>query len=305
TDSDDGGAQFNIDGVDFFSSAYPDYAPTGGKVEIFEADIWGGGTVTFAYLTARNDGEDDNVDRIVVLSGGPISPGNWLTNIDLVSGDTDVPYNTIPSFICFTPGARIATPRGAIPVETLSVGDLVITADNGLQPIRWVGSRRMSGARLQAYPELRPIRIARGALGPDLPNRDMWVSPQHRMLVSTERTILNHGEPEVLIPAKGLLNDRSVVVDYGLRETTYVHILLDRHEILFANGAPTESFHPGLHSLSTIEDAARDELFEIFPELRHDPSEYGPTARLSLKPREARSLLGTGPTAQERRIRPV
>lgn len=294
--TEDTGPQFSINGVDFTSSAYPNYSGTGTNVEIFEARIHGAGnsTVTFAYLTAGNDGVDDNVNRIVVLSGGPITPGTWLRRPELIDGNSNVAWNSIPSIICFTPGAMITTPRGQFPVEQLTVGDLVITADNGLQAIRWIGRKRMTGARLQAYPELRPIRIRKDAFGYGLPEKDMWVSPQHRMLVHSERTMLDYGENEVLVPAKGLLNDLSVTVDYGIRETEYIHILFDRHEVVFANGTPTESFHPGQHSLNTIEDDARDELFEIFPELAENPTEYGPPARLSLKVQEAKSLARRG-----------
>lgn len=297
-DTEDSGAQFSINGVDFESTAYPNYSATGSNVEIYTAQVRGGPfnnqTVTFAYLTAANDGVDDGVNRIVQLSGPTLNSGMRLDNINLTDGNSNVPYNTIPSIICFTPDAMITTPRGQVAVEDLQVGDLVITADNGLQAIRWIGRKRMTGARLQAYPELRPIRIRKDAFGHGLPERDMWVSPQHRMLVKSERTMLDYGEKEVLAPAKGLLNDLSVTVDYGLRETEYVHILFDKHEVIFANGTPTESFHPGQHALDTIENEARTELFEIFPELADDPKDYGPSARLSLKVREVQSLSKRG-----------
>ena len=152
----------------------------------------------------------------------------------------------------------------------------------------------VTGARLQAYPELRPIRIRKDAFGEGMPERDMWVSPQHRMLVNSERALLDYGETEVLAPAKGLLNDHSITVDYGVRETTYVHILFDQHEVIFANGTPTESFHPGEHAVDNIEEAARDELYEIFPELRESPAGYGGHARKSLKVRETMAFCQQG-----------
>ncbi|MCP5073084.1 MAG: Hint domain-containing protein [Rhodobacteraceae bacterium] len=292
-DTEDTGAQFSINGVDFTSTAYPDYSGTGTNVEIYSATVRIGGvnqTVTFAYLTAAGDSVDDNVNRIVQLSGPTLSSNMRLRNINLDSGNTNVEYTSIPSIICFTPGAMITTPRGQIPVEMLQIGDLVITADNGLQAIRWIGRKRMTGARLQAYPKLRPIRIRKDAFGDGLPDRDMWVSPQHRMLISSQRALLEHGEREVLAPAKGLLNDYSVTVDYGIRETEYIHILFDRHEIVFANGAPTESFHPGMTAMSAIDNDARTELFEVFPELETEPARYGPSARFSLRVQEAESL---------------
>lgn len=288
----DSGPQFSINGVDFFSSAYPDYSQTGNAVEIYTANIIGSGgqTVTFAYLTAANDGVDDAVNRIVVLTG-TLTQGQRINNINLSSGNTDVPYNTIPSFICFTPGALIACPSGPRPVESLEPGDLVITKDHGLQAIRWVGAKKLTGARLQAYPNLAPIRIRAGALGRGLPERDMWVSPQHRMMLTSGAAQLMFASREVLIPAKALVNGTSITTDRSITGTTYVHMLFDRHEIVFANGAETESFHPGSMSMSAMDAPAREELFAIFPELAASPMSYGPAARRALTPNEARPFL--------------
>ncbi|MBL4749328.1 MAG: Hint domain-containing protein [Amylibacter sp.] len=290
----DTGSQFSIGGVNFTSSAYPNYGGTGTGVEIYTATV-NGLPVTFAYLTSRNDGVDDGVDRIVVLAG-TMSPGDSIRNINLDnSGANDnIPYDTIPSIICFTPGILITTPRGAIPVEYLRVGDLVITADNGLQAIRWIGHKRITGARLNAFPKLRPIRIRKDAFGPGLPRRDMRVSPQHRMLIDADRALVNYGESEVLAPAKGLINDYSVTVDYNIRYTDYIHIMFDRHEIIFANDAATESFHPGHMTMSAIDDAPREELFEIFPELETGTNTYGPSARKGLLVQETIALGDEG-----------
>jgi len=290
----DTGSQFNIGGVDFTSSAYPNYGATGTGVEIYTATV-NGLPVQFAYLTSRNDGVDDAVDRIVVLSG-TMSPGDRIRNINLDnSGANDnLPYDSIPSIICFTPGTLITTPRGAVPVEYLRMDDLVITADNGLQAIRWIGHKRITGARLNAFPKLRPIRIRKDAFGPGLPSRDMHVSPQHRMLIDADRALINHGESEVLAPAKGLINDYSVTVDYKVKYTDYIHIMFDRHEIIFANDAATESFHPGHMAMSAIDDAPRAELFDIFPELEHDIKTYGPSARKTLQVQETIALDDEG-----------
>ncbi len=288
----DTGVQFSINGVDFTSSAYPNYAQTGNAVEVYTGTV-NGQPITFAYLTAANDGVDDAVNRIVILEGNLVE-GQQIRNINLSSGNTNIPYQEIPSIICFTPGTLIATPRGSIPVEDLQVDDLVITADNGLQAVRWVGKKRMTGARLMAYPKLRPIRIRKDAFGPGLPYRDMHVSPQHRMLIDADRALINHGEREVLAPAKGLINDYSVTVDYNIKQTEYIHILFDKHEIIFANGTKTESFHPGHMSMSAIDDAPREELFEIFPELETNTGTYGPSARKILRVNEVMSLEEEG-----------
>lgn len=290
SDPSDGTVQFTIDGLDFFGPAYS--TSNGYEVEIYNVHVNGGGVVRIAYLTASNDPEGDGTSRIVVLKGS-ISTGDTLNKFKIIKGQSKqpLPYEDIPSaVICFTPGTGIATPRGEVAVEHLRVGDVVITADNGLQAIRWIGRKPMTGARFMAFPNLRPIRIRKDAFGPGQPARDMWVSPQHRMLVRSERATLNYGDPEVLAPAKGLLNDRSVTVDYGIRQTEYIHILFDRHELVFANGTPTESFHPGETGLSAVEETARAELFEIFPELAQRPADYGPSARRGLRVQEARGL---------------
>jgi hypothetical protein len=151
----------------------------------------------------------------------------------------------------------------------------------------------MSGVRLQAFPELRPIRIRRDAFGAGLPMRDLWVSPQHRILLRSEQALLSFGENEVLVPAKALLDDRSVTKDYGIRQTEYFHIMFDRHEIIFSEGMPTESFLPGKQALKGVDDAAREELFVIFPEPTDRPESFGSTARLNLKVREAERVKWT------------
>ncbi len=192
--------------------------------------------------------------------------------------------------ICFTPGSLIATPLGDRLVEELGIGDLVITRDHGLQAIRWVGHKTITGARLYANPHLRPIHIRKNAFGPGLPCHDLRVSPQHRMLLSGGDAILQFGEAEVLVPAKGLVNDHSVTVDFETTQTKYIHILFDKHEIITANGILTESFHPGAMGMEAIEEASRAELFEIFPELKIDPASFGPSARHVIKVNES-SLL--------------
>jgi hypothetical protein len=227
---------------------------------------------------------------------GTISEGDRIRNIQLDNGgqNDSIEYSSIPSIICFTPGTTITTPRGPVLVEDLKVDDLVITADNGLQAVRWIGRKRMTGARLMAYPKLRPIRIRKDAFGAGMPCRDMHVSPQHRMLIDADRALIHHGEREVLAPAKGLINDYSVTVDYEVKQTDYIHILFDHHEIIFANNTPTESFHPGHMAMSAIDDAPRAELFEIFPELENNTKTYGPAARKVLQVSEAMTMEDEG-----------
>ncbi len=192
--------------------------------------------------------------------------------------------------ICFTPGTRIRTADGDVPVEDLCEGDRILTRDDGPQELLWIGHRRISGARLYAMPDLRPVRIRAGALGLDQPDGDLVVSPQHAMLVTGPKAQALFNTPEVLVAAQDLIDDRRVHVDHSLREVTYYHLLLDRHEVVWANGLPTESFHPAMAALDAIAPDQRARLIEAFPDLAYDPAAYGDYARRMLTRPEAAIL---------------
>ncbi|WP_311201725.1 cadherin-like domain-containing protein [Sulfitobacter sp. S223] len=189
---------------------------------------------------------------------------------------------------CFTPGTLIATPKGERKVEELEVGDRIITRDNGMQVIRWIGRREMSGEELAEKEHLRPILIRQGALGNDLPERDMMVSPQHRVLVANDKTALYFEEREVLVAAKHLTDIDGIDV-VEVSQTSYIHIMFDQHEVILSDGIWTESFQPGDLSLAGVGDASRDEILELFPELatRAGIEAYA-AARKSLKKHEAK-----------------
>ncbi|MEL6477930.1 MAG: Hint domain-containing protein [Pseudomonadota bacterium] len=186
--------------------------------------------------------------------------------------------------ICFAAGSLIDTPQGARPVETLRVGDLVQTADNGVQPIRWIGQRTVA-----ALGTLAPVVIAGGAHGAERP---LTVSPQHRILIRSPRADLMFGEAEVLIPAIHLVDGRHVARRQG-GEITYVHLLFDRHEVIFSSGVASESFHPSARNISTLENATRAEVLTLFPELASGTPPFD-TARLVLTGAEARVLHRAG-----------
>lgn len=201
--------------------------------------------------------------------------------------------STAPStggVICFTPGTRIDTPDGPRLVEDLREGDRVQTKDNSAEEIQWIGSRRMTGARLFAMPKLRPIRIRAGALGGLRPDEELLVSPEHRMLVKGDIARALFNTPEVLIAAKDMINSGSIRVDLTVREVTYIHLLLPGHQILWANGVETESFHPASAALSTLGEADRLRLLARFPSLEYEPEQYGAFARRSLSSPEAAIL---------------
>ncbi|MCP4818938.1 MAG: Hint domain-containing protein, partial [Shimia sp.] len=168
----------------------------------------------------------------------------WVVHHSMDVLNTRAAGESRSGVICFTPGTVIATPQGPRKIEDLREGDCVQTRDNGAQPVQWIGSRRMTGARLFAMPKLRPIRIRAGALGIDRPDQELVVSPDHRMLVRGAAAQALFNSDEVLVAARDLVNGSTVAVDHALREVTYVHLLLPGHEILWANGVESESFHP-------------------------------------------------------------
>ncbi|MEM9583462.1 MAG: Hint domain-containing protein [Pseudomonadota bacterium] len=193
--------------------------------------------------------------------------------------------------ICFTEGTRIRTESGHKLVEALAPGDYVQTMDNGPQQVLWIGTRHMSGARLHAVPELRPIRITAGALKNGVPDGDLLVSPHHRMLYQGPSARVLFNTDEVLVRAQDMLNDHSIFIDHSLREVTYYHLLLADHQILWANGVPTESFHPASTSLTAIHPDQRETLIAHFPELDEDLHSYGPYARRNTAKSEAAIML--------------
>ncbi|WP_226779692.1 Hint domain-containing protein [Oceaniglobus trochenteri] len=213
----------------------------------------------------------------------------WIThNLEDGAPQTD---DAQPGVICFAEGTFLRTPDGPRAVETLAPGDRVETRDGGAQPVRWVGHRRISGARLLAMPELRPIRIRTGALGLERPTPDLIVSPQHRILVRDQTAQALFNTPEVLVAATDMVNDRTVTLDHGAREVVYHHIMLPEHHVVWANGVASESFHPAHAPLDTIEADQRAALFQSDPALIDDPLSFGAPARRMLTTAEAAIML--------------
>lgn len=229
----------------------------------------------------------------IIMSFGELPPANrdlWVVRTSIDRARVAAGGREGGGVICFTPGTRIATPTGPRLIQTLQPGDLVLTKDDGPQQILWTGNRRMSGARLYAMPHLRPIRFRSGALGLDRPEPDLIVSPAHRMLVKGAAAQTLFGTSEVLVRAEDLVNDGPISVDHALREVTYIHILLERHNIVFANGVETESFHPSNSAMEMVDVTQREGLLDVLPHVGHNPDAYGDYARRNLSASEAALL---------------
>ncbi|WP_377512877.1 Hint domain-containing protein [Octadecabacter sp. R77987] len=229
-----------------------------------------------------------------------IAGGNGSTNVDLwlqeeQSADTetnhvneDVGVITFDDgvILCFTPDTLIDTPFGPRDITTLARGDLVLTADHGPQPLTMVTQTTLHAPA----PDLAPILIRAHAFAPGVPARDMRVSPQHRILLSGWHAQLLFGEDEVLAPAKGLVNDHTILRDAGGGTAHYIHLGLDQHHILTTSGLQSESLHLGQLSKSALSDQARAEVLDLFPELRTAPASWGGTARPTLSVQETRLI---------------
>lgn len=174
----------------------------------------------------------------------------------------------VPPVVCFTRGTLILTGDGEVPVEELRVGMLIQTLDHGLQPIRWIGSRRLAENDLRLRPHLRPVRIGAGTLGNRQPTTDLVVSPQHRLLVSSDIANRMTGRRDALIAAKHLVGAAGITVVQAPHPVEYWHFLCDRHEVIWANGTGSETLFTGPMALMSISQEARAEILEIFPELR-------------------------------------
>lgn len=211
-----------------------------------------------------NGGTVDYSDNAQFGSGDSLT-FQGADRYDLTADNTGV--------VCFVKGTLIATPLGAQPIETLRPGALVQTRDNGVQTLRWIGRRRLGRTKLQRQPDLKPIRIAPGLVGGEAP---LIVSPQHGVLIALEGA-------ETLVRARHLamMSGGHARVLSGQREVIYYHMMFDAHQIVFANGAATESFYPGPHALGALSESARNEVFDLLPGVQQYGAlhGFGPLAR--------------------------
>jgi hypothetical protein len=163
---------------------------------------------------------------------------------------------------CFTTGTMILTPGGEVAVETLKPGDKVVTRNHGSQPIRWIGA-----SPAKARGAFAPVRIRAGALGPNCPERDLVLSRQHRIMLSAEAARRMFGKREVLVPAVGLLGQDGVTLEETGADVVYYHILLDRHEVILADGTPCETLLTGEGARKAMGPEALHEIETLFPGL--------------------------------------
>lgn len=277
------------------------FNPTNGFVSQFSFDspstpgTVSGQTIQAAFrasvtITAPDGTQQTQIATVIQMSNGDVflrpNP-NFLDGWDTIGAVQTITLDTVQPFpnntvfnstisfnpsifdlpiVCFAAGTQILTRRGEVAVEDLAPGDEVLTADNGFEPLVWVGGRHVTAAELRAKPNLRPIRIKAGALGQGVPVRDLVVSPQHRVMLRSDIARGMFGVVEVLVPAVHLLHLPGVARINPAKGVTYHHVLCARHEVLFANGAPTESLYAGPMALKALGPEAVAEISEILPE---------------------------------------
>lgn len=235
------------------------------------ADLSAGTFVDFggiAYAPGATATVDPTTDILSIVEGGVttdiqlegdysqdrFSPSSDLALLTFGQGPPGTQI-AVQSVACYAASTSILTDRGERPAGDLAANDVVVTASAARRPIRWVGRRSYAGRFLAANPNVRPVRFRAGSLGGGLPRRDLLVSPEHAMFLDG-----------VLVPAKLLVNGSTIARDTDLARIDYVHIELDTHDVVLAEGAPSETFidcdSRGLfHNAHTFNSPAPDGSF--------------------------------------------
>ncbi|WP_171210306.1 MULTISPECIES: Hint domain-containing protein [unclassified Ruegeria] len=264
----------SVDGQDITASYFDD---------IVTIQLPGGGQVTYTGVTfyladgrevfTPTDGQLLQQGTFVSSSVTDFSDtGGSFGSVDIAGGELAPP--------CFTAGTLIETPKCQRRVEDLQPGDLVMTLDRGAQPLLWTGKTTVA-----ANDTFAPVRFSAGTFGLSHP---LLVSPQHRMLIDDWRAQYFYGHSEILIAAHCLVNG-DTVTRAPVDEIDYYHLLFDRHEIIFANGAKNESYYPG-HAVTQAERRTQAEILALFPELSRTELGNSKTVRPVIRSREARLI---------------
>jgi len=262
-----------------------DVSNTGGTLTITQINnqpVLAGDTIilpTGEAVTLNGDG------TVTVEADGDYETNTFTYQVEDDDGNTDTAFVEMTTLPCLVAGTLVETPNGPVAVEDLKPGDLVMTRDDGPQPVRWCGRaiRRASGIDA-------PVVIEAGALGDHARSE---LSPNHRVLMRSSGAELLFGEGEVLVKARDLVNGSTVHLRRDGGPVTYVHVMFDRHQIIRGNGLDSESYHPGRETIDSFDAETREEILRLMPDAAdHDGFGYGPAARPSLKGYESRALIG-------------
>lgn len=140
----------------------------------------------------------------------------------------------------FARGVRVKTLSGEVRVENIKSSDLILTLDAGYKKVQYVSSTKINSQALKNNPELYPVVISKNALTPNLPEKDLYVSSQHRVYISSRIAYNVFGESEILVSAKDLVGCQGVKFDYSVKEVEYFHLILEKHALIYASGSISE-----------------------------------------------------------------
>jgi hypothetical protein len=174
-------------------------------------------TETPAQMAADSpfDGKPETATAVVYTGGALIGNGDTLVATVVA---------------CFREGTRIRTPRGDTPIETLAAGDRVLTASGEVREVVWTGRRHVVCDHHPDPARVWPVRVSRGALGVSTPSADLWLSPDHALLLDG-----------VLVPVKYLINGTTIAL-VPVGEVTWHHLELATHDAILAEGVPAETY---------------------------------------------------------------
>lgn len=248
-----------------------------------------------AFLMPRVHGRTETL-----LGAEPIQ-NITVTAVYGSEGELTSLYADLPAdaFVCFVAGTQIRTPNGNKPIEYLQAGDMVDTFDNGPQPVIWIGSQR-----IQTSAKSVPVRISAGTLGPKGGARDLFVSQQHRVLLQSNRLKKFVNGTEAFTAAKHIIKFPGVYLENEVRAATYYHLLLNRHEIVFAENVLCESFYLGSEGRKLLTDLQISQLEKLGIMSGGVPVHPTKLARPCLRKRDVNRLLREQPDAPLARLSP-
>ena len=207
---------------------------TNATLKLIAIDEDGNQIVIATGQTVQGSGNNDYQVVFENVDVTSLPPGNFTFVVQATQSNGTSPITSPPSeplFVCFLTGTMIATPTGEVAVETLCPGDMVLTADGRAVPVRFLG-RQTVATRFAPAHRANPVRIAAGALAGNVPARDLFVSPNHGIVVDG-----------VLAFASALVNGTTIAqVDAPAETFVYYSIETEGHEVILAEGCPAETF---------------------------------------------------------------
>ena len=271
-----------INGVEYsFTVEFSGTLPNSNKLTNVGGENLQGKTIT--VITAGDGNE-------YVFLTDPTVPSSFIILDDLPNGAFNIGnlQTTGSVVICFANGTLIDTPDGPRPVETLAPG-MIVSTDAGPLPLRWVGQRKITAEDMLREPDLRPVEIATGALGPNVPSKPVRLSANHRVLLDGWKVELAVGEARVLCAAKHLIGRRNVHRVLPKDGVTYFHLMFDSHRLVTASGLFSESFEPGPVGMATLDGRTKQEVADI---LDRQPlaADVLPTPPMTIKKHQAMVL---------------